>query len=209
MKTLWIAVLALVVITMGVGVGSAAISEEQAGQAQQSGASQKPSANVGIESSQQQGAQPGTTTSQPGPTTGGQPEVTEKGQIALTMGGKMIEGTVRGVDPAQNTVTVVLAQDYGNKKKGEEMTLHLTGQTKWEGTQWKSLSDLQPGQHVAFEVKESAGKHEIQSFRAPSGPYGSEMGRGTGPSGQQTQPGQQGPSGQPQMQPGPSTQETK
>lgn len=106
------------------------------------------------------------------------------GQTGSEMG-KTISGTVKNVDPANKTITVELNKDWGNKKKGETMTFHVGDKVKWEGTQWKSLTDIKPGQTIEFQASEAtSGKYEIQSF---SGARGTGEGRGAGQTGAPTE----------------------
>ena len=161
MKKFAIIVLALAVATIWAGIGYA-----------QQPSSQQP----GATGSQQPGSQ------QPGSQ---QPAA---GQTGSEMG-KTISGTVKSVDPANKTITVELNKDWGNKKKGETMTFHVGDKVKWEGTQWKSLTDIKPGQTIEFQASEAVGgKHEIQSF---SGAMGTEEGRGAGQTGTTTEQGTQ------------------
>jgi Cu/Ag efflux protein CusF len=95
--------------------------------------------------------------------------------------GKTISGTVKSVDQANKTITVELNKDWGTKKKGETMTFHVGDKTKWEGTQWKSLTDIKPGQTIEFQASEATGrKYEIQSFGKA---MGAGEGRGAGQTG--------------------------
>lgn len=160
MKKFAIIVLALAVATIWAGIGYA-----------QQPSSQQP----GAPSSQQPSSQQPGSQQQPA-----------AGQTGSEMG-KTISGTVKSVDPANKTITVELNKDWGNKKKGETMTFHVGDKVKWEGTQWKSLTDIKPGQTIEFQASEAAGgKHEIQSF---SGAMGAGEGRGAGQTGTTTEQG--------------------
>jgi len=176
-------------------------------------------------------------TSQPqtqsGATTGGQSTTkTGESEKSTGMGGEKVTpmtaqpgadipvGTVKSLDPAKGTITLILDKDFGGKKKGEEVTISVADTVKFPGSQWKSISEIKPGDKVAFKAEEVGGKQTIQSLEpAPSGAAGQEQGRvgeqgqirpteptkpgetGTGQgSPTQTQPGQQGQSGQPQTQ---------
>jgi len=159
-KKLWVVILALVVAATWTGVSYAEQSQQQ----------------------------PGQTSQQPGTTTGAQPGQTgqQQQQPGGAMEGKTVMGTVRDVDPSKKTISLELTEPYGGKQKGERMTFNLSDQAKWEGTQWKSLSDLKPGDQVRVQVKESAGKHEILAFQSPTG-----GGAATGAGAPTTQPGTQ------------------
>jgi len=93
-------------------------------------------------------------------------------------------------------------EDYGNKKKGQEMTFNLADNLVGPG---RSLEDLKQGAVLEFQVKEADGKHIIQAFGPPTA-GGGEQGRGAGQAGQQqSQQGQQPPAQQgqsPSSQPG-------
>jgi len=186
-KKLWIVMLALAVVTVLTGISYAEQSTTQGGQA-------------GTTAGEQTGAAPG-----------GQAGTTAGEQTGARGGVETLSGTVRDINVSNKTVRVTLDQNYGPKRKGEEVTFKVLDQTRWEGTQWRSLSDLKPGDHVRFEVQASPGKDEILAFRSMSGAAGEEQGRGAGQPGtsEQPQPGtsEQGqPETSEQSQPGTSEQ---
>ncbi len=117
---------------------------------------------------------------------------------------KNVSGTVKSVDPTNKTLTIELSKDYGNKKKGEQMTFYVGDKTKWEGSPWQSLSDVKPGQQIEFQALESAGRYEIQRFSKYSSATGAEQSQGArkpsaaGDQGQirPTEPTKQGETGQ-------------
>jgi len=150
----------------------------------------------------QPGGQPGRPMGQqPGPQPGAIPGTVERTVI------QTIIGTVKNVDPSGNTLTVELSRDFAGRQKGEEMTFKIGTQAKWEGSPWKTLSDIKPGEQVEFVQYNVT--YEVQALRVPTGAAGEEQGRGAGqPDQPQAQPSQpQYQTGQPQqMQPGQQAQ---
>jgi len=181
-KKLGILILILAVITTWGGFSYAEQSSTQGSQAGQAGAqpgsqeSQQPGAPSGSQATQQPqqpGTQPsGQTGQQPPPsgqTSQQQPGAQPKSETTTgaTTGGKRVTGTVKSVDPSRGLIVIMLGEDFGGKKKGEEMTLRTGPGTRWETGKargWQSLSDIRPGDQFDADALESAGEFEINSF---------------------------------------------
>jgi len=182
-RKLWIAVLAFMLVTAWVEISYS----QPGGQGSQGGAAG--GGAPGAQGGGSGGAQGGSQTGQPQAGAAGVPQA-EPGSLRsqqpelqpLARLGKTAIGTVKNVDLANRTLTVQLAKEQGDKDKeaGESMSFIISDGARWESTQWKSLSDLKPGDIVEVQFTEANGRNEVQVLRVPSGATGITEGRGAG-----------------------------